>query len=1075
MWDRINRLEDRNRGGQMRLLGPLGLRFWSFLRGVFVLSTATIASAANQYHFDLGTPTSPVKPGWTRITHTTLYRPEHGYGWTRAAEGSFNDEEPVAIGHRELHPNWAGPLDDPLLRDGVEDSRPLTFLADVPPGRYQVTVTLGRYRAFRHDMAFRLNGAQVATNIDAWGYVWGSQGGTPTRTLAAIAEPEKGQLRLEFDYKQPGVDRWTEFNDRRPEGGRFWFLGDNRNSVVAIRIRPIESALIHLEQGRIVGAIQSTALRQVTTEFNTGNLEKALQLISAQTLPEAASVDEWIEEGSILDALVGSLAVTDRKTEIALLSRTTRAWNQVLLRLPTKERESSARYWLSIERLESAQRYRLALTYVGMLAYRWADEQTGLNKYHRYWAAYDLCGPFTPEDPLYFKSHLLRGRVAQWNGHEGGWKNCYNLAAQHFALLLKAFPENRIVRMYSGQQVTSSQRALPVVGNAPVWATLQREALNRYLAIIHYWIRERQASNGELGGNWGDDVEILRGWLPAVLGIGDPLAREGLRKIAQGVWTSGEMTNGFSTKVSDVEHGAEFMSDTHPLMCYVDYGNPLYLERCMATLRCMRDVWTTVTPRGHRHFRSHNFSATEVDTAGSAGVDVALNGRAVHPGIPLLWYAKHPAARQLLGEWCRSWIEDAQRTDNGKPLGFVPGSIRPSDERLGGFAESWWQTKGYFSDFESVGYTQTLYDTMVALFADSEDPFFMTAIQATAIAAQSEGLHPGNSTTAGSAVWAARVSDCEEVAGVVAKWRQLTGRRDHDAFLGRKGSAYTRYLVSGNLQPLEKELNEIISGLSSNVEMSTSEVLFTDRVNLPGNEVLFEMMTGSVGTPTYQPLHAVTWEGIGISLGVLVQGADSNSLEARLFRFPNSTGRVQFRPWRLTPGSYQWTLEKAESKPRRFVVGRGSFILKERGECQSLPVPQSQSLILKIQLLKAAPPLSSQLADLALDEDAILVQNPPLRYGKPARLKLTLHNIGLASSPAIAGKLIAQDGQKIHFVWGTVDAPLDLLPKLTTTELIWTPQKAGKQSLRVEVDPRHKVAESVRLNNSRAIPIVVLP
>ncbi len=42
-------------------------------------------------------------------------------------------------------------------------------------------------------------------------------------------------------------------------------------------------------------------------------------------------------------------------------------------------------------------------------------------------------------------------------------------------------------------------------------------------------------------------------------------------------WISDEMTNGFSRTVSDVEHGAELMSDTHPLLCLVDYGNPLYL------------------------------------------------------------------------------------------------------------------------------------------------------------------------------------------------------------------------------------------------------------------------------------------------------------------------------------------------------------------------------------------------------------------------------------------------------------------------------------------------------------------
>ena len=71
-------------------------------------------------------------------------------------------------------------------------------------------------------------------------------------------------------------------------------------------------------------------------------------------------------------------------------------------------------------------------------------------------------------------------------------------------------------------------------------------------------------------------------------------------------------------------------------------------------MRYMRDIWTAVHSRGHRHFRSYNYSATVIDTKASAGVDVALNGRAANPGIPLLWYNSHPSVQKLIGEWCQT-------------------------------------------------------------------------------------------------------------------------------------------------------------------------------------------------------------------------------------------------------------------------------------------------------------------------------------------------------------------------------------------------------------------------------------
>jgi hypothetical protein len=54
--------------------------------------------------------------------------------------------------------------------------------------------------------------------------------------------------------------------------------------------------------------------------------------------------------------------------------------------------------------------------------------------------------------------------------------------------------------------------------------------------IIHWWVKEKQAANGEMGGKYGDDVELLRWWMPAIMGADDSIARLGYKRLADGIW-----------------------------------------------------------------------------------------------------------------------------------------------------------------------------------------------------------------------------------------------------------------------------------------------------------------------------------------------------------------------------------------------------------------------------------------------------------------------------------------------------------------------------------------------------------
>src|SRR5690606_25070084 len=120
-------------------------------------------------------------------------------------------------------------------------------------------------------------------------------------------------------------------------------------------------------------------------------------------------------------------------------------------------------------------------------------------------------------------------------------------------------PDDQILAMYAGEKVDLPDECdcLETDASAPAWSVTQREALCRLRQICHWWVNERQAENGELGGKFGDDVEILRWWAALVLS-GDNTAIRGWQRLADGVWQSKYVKEGYASQLEDVEHAAEF-------------------------------------------------------------------------------------------------------------------------------------------------------------------------------------------------------------------------------------------------------------------------------------------------------------------------------------------------------------------------------------------------------------------------------------------------------------------------------------------------------------------------------------
>ncbi|NJN33416.1 MAG: hypothetical protein HC817_03335 [Saprospiraceae bacterium] len=272
--------------------------------------------------------------------------------------------------------------------------------------------------------------------------------------------------------------------------------------------------------------------------------------------------------------------------------------------------------------------------------------------------------------------------------------------AQAIFKQLNSKAKNALFDMYLGEKIPSpcACDSLKLVQNAPDWSKAQREAHCQLKRLADWWIEKRQAENGEFGGKIDDDVELLRCLTPLVL-RGDQTAIRGWTKLANGVWSSPQMDSGFLKRVRDVEHAAEYFSDTGPMMVLLS-DDPVFTQRLRPTTRFFEQTWTGKTTKGNRLFKSAWLSSTAVDTATPRNRDLPFSCLAAKPMRFLAWKTGDSHTLELLHEWAKTWRDLSLSTAKGKPRGIVPPSVRFPDEAINGDEKNWWRANMFWHYFE---------------------------------------------------------------------------------------------------------------------------------------------------------------------------------------------------------------------------------------------------------------------------------------------------------------------------------------------------------------------------------------
>lgn len=735
----------------------------------------------------------------------------------------------------------------------------------------------------------------------------------------------------------------------------------------------------------------------------------------------------------------------------------------------------------AFNQLHSLRQYLQACRYYNEGGWGWATKKTGMNQIQRMYTAADLLEQVVadPADPIYYKALYLLARIHYWLYQEDDQLLPESKATVYFKELARVFPDHEVIQMYLGRQIPTAFNAGDTTG-IPRWAVLQYEAMTRMQQVIHWWVEEKQAANGELGGKFGDDVEMLRWWLPAVVGADDAIARKGYTRIADGIWNSDLLYRGYSKGVDDVEHSAELFRDSHPGMFMIRYGDPAYVERCMISMQHFRDVWSGITPAGHRHFKSYFLSATEAWPQAPYGVDVPLNARALLPGLWTAWYNQNPTILKSFTEWSNAWIADAASTRDGKPAGVFPAAVRFSDD---GFGDKWYdpQLKYDYYNWDHLGHVSELYYHLSGMYYLTNNKRFLEPVnEAAAIIREARANAPDQKAAKGSAAWANRImlnGGEDKTAGVhplgqvFAMTRLLSGQQQFDSLVSELASPYNKYSITGKVTDLLEGFTPILASLRYNFPLLTSEVKFTDRVYVRGSDLLTGMYTGHFGRGFEFPAMVATWKNTGPAVSVFVRSGDARSAVISLYN-RDMAKTVEMNTWRLAPGSYELTIgtDGNDDLQAEELLTQKIMTISERVGRIEVPLPAKKGVVLKLRQISAAAAVDANRADVAISERDITIEPKALKADDAAEILCTVHNIGRVAARDITVQLLVDGKITDSQVIRLIEAPNDLEPRV---QLVRFPWKATDGKHLITIQTIFKGKEITTVNNDAAMAIAI--
>lgn len=541
----------------------------------------------------------------------------------------------------------------------------------------------------------------------------------------------------------------------------------------------------------------------------------------------------------------------------------------------------------------------------------------------------DLPPAVPASSPLYPIWCMYRGRllihqtieIGEIMGNQEPRERHYGEGRRLLGIALKAFPLNPVLGAYLGTPIPWKAGIRRDPG-APAWANLQREGMERLRQIIHWWIDERQLSDGQYGGGWGDDVEMWRWMTPILVGFQDEKVNAAQRKLANALFEQEHMRLGYTTRMSDVEHTAEDSGDIITSMLHIDPADEIWRARARKLVDYMKNQWTGRNERGFLQFKSTYFTANDIDLTPRRACDTVYHPRAVQPALLLWQRTGDPQLTELFADWLSTWVDAAGRAERGKPAGIIPSAIHWPDGKVGGVGKNWWKPENYTENplYVWPSAMRMMTSSLLLAYHMTEDKKFLSPLFSMAeirMTHLSGGL--SGAEKPGTKAWCA-----ERMSGfltpTLAKYRALAGDTQFDELLQREQDAFAAFCFFDDENALQLGLQRNRDALAVNWPMYTSEVRWTDRIlsfnknylnyyedpplPTPNTDLLYSLPTGDPGDALYFPMNAVKWLTEPKDIAARVVRARTDCFEAELYYFGKGERAISAELFLLKPGNY---------------------------------------------------------------------------------------------------------------------------------------------------------------------------
>lgn len=670
-------------------------------------------------------------------------------------------------------------------------------------------------------------------------------------------------------------------------------------------------------------------------------------------------------------------------------------------------------------------------------------------------------------NPFYYKARLYQARYHYWNGAESGDGNAMTEAVAWMDELKRLWPENSVLRQYTGEQIPWGEEFTADTERHPAWAAYLREAYARSVAYMEHFIDQRQDEDGEFGGGAGDDVEMMRTWMQiAAISSGAEKARRGIERLAERIWDA-VLEDGFADHLSDVEHAAEPSADMLPGMLLMRPGDPLWVERNMASCKTIKDLYMGIDALGYPRFRASVFGGGEIEETILGGGDSGYCARAMKHYLWEAWRG-NPDAVDWFVRWADGWRDLTMREIDGKLPGVVPlnvwypdASITPPQQ-----GATWWDDKLNYWPRPDL-----IVDVFLAAYALTGDDKFLQpyrlGMEYGSLGPIRRPEHPPGSPQWQITTMLGYSSNMPTEQCRPALYRWLTGDRVYDDFVMAYGDPTQWYQVNGDLNAYLRSFEGAANSLRYNLELATTEVLSTDRCGLPSALSIFGAYTGAqtgmrdACTPTF----AVTYNTPSTDFAALVVFASTRRLRIWFYNFDEQPMPIDLMPWRLEPGRYvlnqgEQVLGEKHTIKRYAWEPSQSLELLRRGEGPVIHVPPATVWCVDLRLEeprevpKFSPDLAVHARDVARSEDGLAV---------------TVHNIGFADSQLVPIEVQTRgaDGDWTVAARGVCPAlawPRGFVPSETVVQLP-VDLAALRDEVRVVVDPGQSQFDANLRNN----------